>query len=212
MRHCTSCGTALLDGFRFCVQCGATVDAIEPTPAEPAAEPILEPVIIDEPAAETTAAVSGMPEYIPEPAVSDPVMEEPDLSEPVMETPAITEAAPVYAAPAPVYAAPVYTAPAAEPAAPLIDERNVLSFTGAFVSLLLLCIPGVNLLTAFIWAVGGAKNRSRRSLSRAWLLLVLAFVLFFGCMGLLIWLFAKEQILELIAVVRDAAAAYGITF
>ena len=200
MKHCTTCGAALLDGFRFCVQCGATVEAAEPAPADPVAASIAETPVVEKNAPETPDADSGMPEYVPVPDVSEPVISEP---------------APVYTEPAPVYTAPVFTVPAATPvapAAPVIDERSALSFSGAFVALLLFCIPGVNLITAFIWAVGGAKNRSRKNLSRAYLLLVLAFVLFFGCMGLLVWLFAKEQVLDLIAVVRDAAAAYGIPF
>ena len=68
-----------------------------------------------------------------------------------------------------------------------------MSFDGAFVALLLFLLPGVGLITAIVWALGGAKNPSRRNLARAYLLLVLALCLFFGGMALLLHLVAGDQ-------------------
>ena len=62
-------------------------------------------------------------------------------------------------------------------------------------SLLWICYAfgAVVLITGIVWALGGAKNPSRRNLARAYLLLVLALCLFFGCMALLLHLIAGDQ-------------------
>lgn len=225
MRYCTSCGAALLDGFRFCVQCGASVPVEKPVAApvpEPvievsAAEPVSEPIAevqaaepVSEPIAEVPAA--EMPDLDPEQFVRPACEPEQPASAPVTAAKEPTEpvSAPTEPKTDPAYTPPVYTAPATPP--PASDNRHLLSFGGAFVALLLLCIPGVNLLTAFIWAIGGAKNHSRRNLSRAWLLLVFAVVLFFGCMALLIWLLAGDQIRALLAALEESFRSLDIMF
>ena len=61
--------------------------------------------------------------------------------------------------------------------APPRDDA-VLS-TGAFVgSLALLAIPIIGFIIQIIWAVGGAKNRNRRNLARAYLVLSIVGLLF----------------------------------
>lgn len=224
MKYCKSCGAALLDGFRFCVQCGAIVDPGQPE--APAAGPVAVP-----PTPDAAASVSGMPEYIPE-REAGPVQAAPaEPAEPVYAAPVYTE--PVYAAPAapastapeaPVYAAPaqpvpprpaeppVRPGPSAAPEAPAPkgrDEKQLLGFDGAFVALLLFCLPAVGLITAIIWALGGAKNQSRKNLARAYLLLILAVCLFCGCMALLVWLIAGDQLREFLDLFRSVFESLG---
>ncbi len=189
MKYCRSCGAPLLDGFRFCVQCGATADpdAVVDRPDEPAAEiPAAEAAAPEAPA--PAASVSGMPAYVP------------DRTEPV------SAPAPVPApAPQPAPVRPVAPAPAAK--AEDSKPAGLLSFDGAFVALLLFCLPGVGLITGIIWALGGAKNPSRKNLARAYLLLVLALVLFFGCMALLLHLIAGEQMVRFFDLLRSWLSA-----
>ena len=168
MKYCKSCGAPLLDGFRFCIECGATADpdGIIDRPEDTAS-----------PAPAPAPNASGMPAYVPAPAAP------------------AAEPAPPAAPPAPpsAPAAPVRHAPAAAPKEQAAAPAGLLSFDGAFVALLLFLLPGVGLITAIVWALGGAKNPSRRNLARAYLLLVLALCLFFGCMALLLHLVAGDQ-------------------
>lgn len=194
MNYCRSCGAPLLDGFRFCVSCGATVDSTGSVPESPAAEPV---------APEAAVSASGLPAYTPEPLPT---------SEP---TPAPTPEPLPAPEPAPVPAAPVRpAAPAYEsepiPAAPQPKKPSVstlLSFDGAFVALLLFCLPGIGLITGIIWALGGARNQSRKNLARAYLLLVLALALFFGGMALLVHLIAGEQMQQFFSLLRSWLSA-----
>ena len=189
MKYCRSCGAPLLDGFRFCVQCGATADpdAVVDRPDEPAAEAAAGAVTAPE-APTPAASVSGMPAYVP------------DRAEPV------SAPAPV-AAPVPTPARPAAPAPAPAERAKEAKPTGLLSFDGAFVALLLFCLPGVGLITGIIWALGGAKNPSRKNLARAYLLLVLALVLFFGCMALLLHLIAGEQMVRFFDLLRSWLSA-----
>jgi hypothetical protein len=208
MKYCTSCGAALLDGFRFCVQCGATV---------PTAQPAIDPTVIEldtatEPEKVETpvASPSGMPEFSPEPFAFE--------AEEVAEQPADEPSEPVTSAPSydasyvPSYAPTADAAPSAEvtpdeptesaPASTPKVEKGLLSFDGAFVALLLFALPGVGLITAIIWALGGAHNPSRKNLARAYLLLVLAVCVFAVCMGLLVWALAGDQMRQFYDLLR----------
>lgn len=176
MKYCEACGAPLLEGFRFCVQCGATIG---PDGGVSRA---------DEP--DAAASVSGMPAYIPERTAPTPAPAQP---EPVPAAP-VQPAAPS----APIPAAP--PAPAGKPA-------GLLSFDGAFVALLLFCLPGIGLITGIIWALGGARNQSRKNLARAYLLLVLALALFFGGMALLVHLIAGEQMQQFFSLLRSWLSA-----
>ncbi len=202
MKYCKSCGAALLDGFRFCVQCGAT---IEPDQPEEAAS---EPAAADPPAAPAQPhSMSGMPEYIPEysaepaaaaepvaPAFTEPKLTEPAFAEPVQPVVPRPDEPALYSNPLPTL----------EPQIPANNGTNgLLGFDGAFVALLLFCLPVVGLITAIIWALGGAKNASRKNLARAYLLLVLAVCLFGGCMALLVWLIAGDQMREFFDLLRS---------
>jgi hypothetical protein len=202
MKYCTSCGAALLDGFRFCVQCGATV---------PAGQPDVDPTVIDlgteatpEKVETPVASPSGMPEFSPEPFTSEAEeaaeqsADEP--SEPVTPAPSYdTSYVPSSAPTVDVTPTePTVSAPASTPK----DEKGLLSFDGAFVALLLFALPGVGLITAIIWALGGAHNPSRKNLARAYLLLVLAICVFAACMGLLVWALAGDQMRQFYDLLR----------
>ena len=191
MKYCRSCGAPLLDGFRFCVQCGATADSDTAVdrPDEDAAEVTAAEVTAPE-APASAPNVSGMPAYVP------------DRAEPVSAP--VPTPTPV---PAPQSASPCPAAPVPAEKVKEAKPAGLLSFDGAFVALLLFCLPGIGLITGIIWALGGAKNPSRKNLARAYLLLVLALALFFGCMALLLHLIAGDQMARFFDLLRSWLSA-----
>lgn len=209
MKYCKSCGAALLDGFRFCVQCGATVGTDEPAAAaqgEPIPHAASAAVPVSGPAAEPTAAaisesaapVEPAADPVPAPVQTDSVSGLPELKPEYSAPAAAQNAAPPSQAAATPVREPVPQP--VRPAAPVqaedapAEKTGLLVFDGAFVALLLFCLPGVGLITAIIWALGGAKNPSRKNLARAYLLLILALCLFVGCIALLMYLIAGDQV------------------
>ena len=101
-----------------------------------------------------------------------------------------TAATAYFPEPQPAHASPVYDVPP-----PKSSRFAVLSFGGAFGSLLVMSIPVIGWIFCIIWALGGAKNHNRRSLARAVLfstllvaaLLVLCYQLVSAIIGQSLW-------------------------
>ena len=174
----------------------------EENPAVPV-DPINAGEIPAEPAPQFTAAEGPAPADIyASPANPDPVSETPAPAYAPPAAPAYTDpqpAAPVYQAqPAqPVYQAqpaqPVYQQPAQPVYPPQQPARSAsydgearpgkkspyapMSGIGMAVQLFLMSIPVIGLILSILWACGVCRKIARRSLARAWLILLIIGIL-----------------------------------
>ena len=208
MAICKTCGQSIDDNARFCWACGAKVEP-QAAPEEeqvPHEEPVIaekEPEAPHEERKETVSEAdaprdAGEPVWEAEPA---PLWEQ--KAEPVWEEPenAWEQRGP-RKSPAP-------------PAPPVWEEQEkpekdaVIGTGGYFVTLLLLCIPVLNLILAAIWALGGTGRTNRRNLARGYLLLVLVVMVALSAAYLLIYLLAPELVLKFNQLIRNLA---GVLF
>ena len=162
---------------------------VGPGPEENPAVPV-DPINAGEipavPAPQFTAAEGPAPVETPASQVSpDPV---PQAPAPAYEPPA----APVYTAPQP--AAPAYQAQPAQPVYPPQQPARSASYDaeprpgkkspyapmsgiGMAVQLFLMSIPVLGLILSILWACGVCRKIARRSLARAWLILLIIGIL-----------------------------------
>lgn len=153
MAFCKQCGAELLEGSRFCINCGAQESAPEQVKTEPA------------PQAE--APVSAQPSY------TQPSYTQQDYAK-------AEQANPQYGAPAggqqgyqSSYAQPGYVSNQHTPQRPYTPQpQGGVMSTGQFLgTLLLMMIPLAGFILMLVWAFGGTENPNRRNLSRAMLII-----------------------------------------
>lgn len=172
--------------------------------AEPApfAAPVFEPSMLnpeDEPACEA-------------PAPAEPVYAAPVYDEPKPEPPKPAPAVPVYDEPKPVPPVPAPPKPdfsgagtqsgpsgagrpvsGAEPEPGKKSRYAIMSSWGIFLQYILMSIPGLGILLALIWAVGGCRKVMRRNIARAYFLNILVCLLLL-IVGLLVLRFAFPEL------------------
>ena len=187
MAHCTNCGAELVDGVKFCTECGAMVAEQEQKPEVPKPEaPKPEAPQQEAPAPQQQAYAQPQPAYAQQPGQG-------------------------YAQPQPQ---PVYAQPAAAPIlaqaqAPMTGSPYELITTGGFVGIsLLLCIPVIGPILMLIWALGGCRKYQKRYMARAMLILTVIMLI----VGLLLGLAAKLLFKNAVSyITEEAAVATGLT-
>lgn len=92
--HCTSCGTALREGAKFCPSCGTPAKASAPTPTpEPAPAPTPPPAAQPEHAAPDPVTATPEPAPTPAPASAPAPAPAPTWQSPVRQSPARSHSA-----------------------------------------------------------------------------------------------------------------------
>ncbi len=196
-KFCTNCGTGLPEGVAFCPECGTKVpEAVEVKEENQQSVNVEEQkdteTALTEPAAPETATTEpAAPETVttepvaPETATTEPVAPEPVAPPPPPPAPQVQQTPPP--PPVPPSHPPQSTPPQQPPAQPRAITAEAVKGTkyepistwGFIGILLLLCIPVVGLILAIVWACGGCRKQSKKSLARA-LLIIMAITLVIG--------------------------------
>jgi hypothetical protein len=169
---CENCGNQLPDDSKFCVNCGAKIEAADAAIEESA-------VAADVAEAEAGAAASE-PVYVPDPQPAPAF--EPQIGQaqaspgprPVQPAPQMAQPAPQMAQPAP---RPQDKPPVMRPDMPnsvMKPEKTnplpVWKFIGMFI---LQGIPIIGFIMILVWAFGGSFNKNTRNYARAVFILFL---------------------------------------
>ena len=185
MAVCPNCGASVPEGSRFCIECGAKLEA---APAIITADtPVPEPELTLPEVPEMDVPVPEVPAVEPEfspapvteevPAPAEEPAPAPVFTPPAAEAPKPAPVPPVYQQPAP--AAPVYQQPAPDADKPGKKSKYApMTSWGMAIQLILMNLPVVGFVLMVIWACGGCRKVARRNLARANLiLLILAVIL-----------------------------------
>lgn len=197
---CENCGNQLPDGAKFCVNCGAKIEAAETTDAaieeSAVAADVAEVEAAD--AAEAGAAAGEpvpVPDQQPEPAF-EPQVGQAQASpgpRPVQPAPQMAQPAPQMAQPAPK---PQDKPPVMRPDMPAsvmkpekVNPLPVWKFIGI---LILQGIPVVGLIMILVWAFGGSFNKNTRNYARAVFILGLIGLVLMIASAIVFWSFFKD--------------------
>lgn len=158
MAFCKQCGAELMEGSRFCTNCGSEELLV-------AAEPVI--------SSGETLREEPQPAY-QQPTYAQPSYVGSERREPVASAQAASNAGGYQSAyqQAP-YGQSAYGSNHQPPYTPPAAQQSTVMSTGQFLgTLLLLMIPVAGFILMLVWAFGGTDNLNRRNLARAKLILV----------------------------------------
>ncbi len=201
MRKCPNCGAEVDDAAAFCINCGASMAGV-PVEGAAGASPMDQPFGM--PAAPAAPAAPTVDQAFGQPFGQSTAQSDPGFGQPFGQSTAQPGAGFAQSGADSNYQqnyqqtaysqpqggpAPAYVAPASQPVPPAYynTENEVVSVGDWVVSMLLMCIPIVNLILLCVWAFGSDAPMSKKNWAKAqliWLLigiiLIIILVIIFG--------------------------------
>jgi len=177
---CPKCSKELTEVYAFCPECGFAFPSAEQIAVETAEAKEAETIVpIMAPESSTDLDASKPIQPMEEPVIFEPASSafvNPDWNSSAVATEAVSSTSVI---------PPVKTAPV------LSKENKPLKTVGTFFYLILSCIPVIGFIVLMIVAFGG-KNKSRKSLSRALLILGLIAFLAVCAEVVVLYIFNRE--------------------
>ena len=184
MRKCPNCGADVDDTAAFCINCGASMAGVPAAGASPMDQPFGMPAAPAAPAAPTVDQAFGQSAqqagdgfgqpFGQQTAQADPGFGQAGANANYQQNYQQTAYGQPQGGPAPVYAAP---GAQSVPPAYYNPENEVITVGDWMVTMLLMCIPIVNLILLCVWAFGSDAPLSKRNWAKAQLIWTLIAVI-----------------------------------